>query len=380
MRAVAPLLLLCALAVAALALLWLRKPRSTMRRGPRSPGPGARTAGRASPPEVRPPQAASPQPGLEAKSTVMPPELADFELARLESLDVGPLARVAHVCASMPAPHPIHRMMATGLDSPEELKEAVTVDAGLTASILRTVNSAAFALASPITSVQHAITYLGAATVKGVVAQAALVESASGGTPEARDALDRIWKSAFFASAFAQALGQELGMERPSVLATKSLFFNLGDVAILHGVEGAAGWYEEGVTLLQRVRSQQDCCGANTAVVGSQLASVWNLPDELATAIEQGYLPLCTPPAEHPMDGDALRQNVLVYLAGRAGDRVTYFGLRDIADLDLEDSDNPALYYLPTYLGAAGLERVPSLLKSPAFRRKANRLMNRLGP
>lgn len=307
-----------------------------------------------------------------------PPELADFTLARLETLDVKALTQVARICAAMPAPHPITRMMATGLDTPEELKEAVVTDVGLTASILRTVNSAAFALVSPITSVQHAITYLGVTVVKGLVAQAALAEHVDEGTPEQLAALKRIWKSAFVASAFAQILAQELGEERPSVLATKSLFFNLGDVALLMGVTDAWQWYTDEVTLLERIKAQQAACGGNTAIVGSELATLWNLPSDLAEAIEKGYLLLSTPPADHGMEGKELRQNLMVYLAGRVGDQVAYFGVRDIADIDLVNNENPSYFYLPVHLETAGLGRVSALFEDPAFRRKANRLISNL--
>ena len=312
----------------------------------------------------------------EDESRPIPEALNDFELARLDTLDSHAKAQVARICDAMPAPSPITRQLATGLDTPEALKEAVVSDVGLTAAILRAVNSAAFALASPITSVQHAITYLGVMVVKGLVAQAALATDVESGTPEQSAALRRVWRSAFFASAFAQILAQELGEERPSVLATKSLFFNLGDVALLSGVEIAWEWYGEGVTLVDRIRAQQAACGGNTAIVGAELATLWNLPEDLAEAIEQGYVLLATPPEEHVMEAQALRENLIVYLAGRFGDRVAYFGLRDLADLAVEDSDDPSLFFLPAHLQSTGLERVMGVLADPAFRRKANHFIS----
>ena len=317
---------------------------------------------------------------LNAIDRPVPPELERFHLILRAQLDQGVLERIDAICTNMPEPHPVQKQLASGLDTPDALMEAVASDAGLTASVLRTVNSAAFALASPITSVQHAITYLGVSLVKGIVAQAAVAEQGHVGTAEQQAALSRIWRSACTASALAQMLGQELGIERPSVLATKALFFNLGDVALTTSVEQSPAWYAEGVSILERVSEQQAMCSANTAIVGSTLARLWHLPEDIANAIEFGLIPMVTPAADHPMQGEARRDNVLMYLAGRIGDRVSYRGLRDVAELNLVDSQEPGLFYLGENLQAANLGRVVPLFQDPAFRRKANRILEMFNP
>jgi hypothetical protein len=311
-------------------------------------------------------------------SQVVPVELSNLHLILASEVDEPVRARLEVICAAMPEPHPIQRQLAWGLDTPDELAEAVATDAGLTARILRTVNSAAFSLASPITSVHHAITYLGVSVVKGLVAQAAVAEQVEEGSPEQQAALSRIWTSACAASAMAQILGLELGLPRPSVLATKALFFNLGDVALSLGLSESLAWYQEGVSIIERINGQQSACAANTAIVGSMLARHWQLPDDIASAIESGFLPLVTSPADHPMTGEERRDNVVMYLAGRIGDRVTYRGMRDVAELTLRGSAEPSLFYLAGHLDAAGLSAVPDLLQDPAFRRKTHRVLTAL--
>lgn len=342
-----------------------------------------RGLGRSLTPAVSPPQSAgSPNIAADAPATAVvspPAELAALSLARPKDLDDVHRSAVEALCTSMGDPHPVHLQLATGLDSPDELKEVVTSDAGLTAGILRTVNSAAFSLASPITSVQHAITYLGVSAVKGLVLRAATSEGSEVGTREQQEALSRIWKSAYAASSMAQLLGQEVGVSRPSVLATRALFFNLGDVALATGIADSGPWYQIGVSIVDRVQVQQQACGANAAIVGAALASRWHLPEDIVSAIESGLLPLVTPPGEHPMTGEHLRDNVLMYLAGRIGDRVAYRGLKDVGELPLATADEPDLYYLLWHLEAAGLQRVPGFLKDPTFRRKANRMLQVLG-
>ena len=367
--------------VLAVLWLWWRKPRdSSSRDAPVTLGKPSRKALSASVSVSVAPAPVSPEttPSFEPLDVprALPEALATFNLIQADALDEDAWKRVQGICDAMAEPHPVQLQLAGGLDSPEELRDVVSSDAGITASVLRTVNSAAFALATPINSVQHAITYLGVNLVKGLVAKAALAERVSTGTPEQQAALEKIWQSAGVASAFSQLLGQELGVERPSVLATRSLFFNFGDVAMVLSVDGADGWYQEGVTITERIDAQQQACGANTAIVGAALARHWHLPDELTLAIEEGFLPLVTPPSDYPpLDADEYRHNVLMYLAGRIGDRATYRGLRDVADLELTASEEPALFYLPEHLRAARLARIPALLQEAGFRRKANRLL-----
>lgn len=315
-------------------------------------------------------------PGAEGSDVPETPHvLQQLRLLRASDLDDAGQARCAEICARMPEPHPVQTRLARGLDTPEELMAAVVSDAGLTATILRTVNSAAFGLATSITSVQHAINYLGVSVVKGVVSQAALAEHTEAGTPEQQQALAHVWGSACVASSFAHLLGSELGFSRPSVLATKSLFFNLGDVALILAADGMEEGYTSGTGILERIQRQQASAGLNTAIVGAALADAWSLPSELSAAIEAGLIPLVTPPGEHPMAGDARQENVVLYLASRIGDRVIYRGLRDVADLPLDNPDEPGTFFLRGHLENAGLQRVPSLLQDVSFRRKANRLI-----
>jgi HD-like signal output (HDOD) protein len=372
------LVLILALLVTVALWFLLRKPKTKSRppsTKPRSAALVRQHNAKGTEPAELPTVEADALESAQAKTQPLPSELERFHLIVAADIDKVTFDRVEAICTNMPEPHPVQKQLAEGLDTPSALMDAVASDAGLTASILRTVNSAAFSLASPITSVQHAITYLGVSIVKGLVAQGALAEQTVTGTPEQQAALSRIWTSACTASAVAQMLCKELGIDRPSVLATRALFFNLGDVALVLSDEGHPAWYADNVSIVERINGQQSACSANTAIVGSTLARLWNLPDDIADAIESGLMPLVTPPAEHPMEGGAHRDNVLMYLAGRIGDCVAYRGLRDIGELDLVDSQEPDLFYLAGHLNAAGLGRVLALLQDNAFRRKTNRVL-----
>lgn len=317
--------------------------------------------------------------GTDPSAAEAPPEaLKAFTLRRAEALGADERETVDAICRAMPEPHPIQARVAAGLDSPEELKLAVSSDPGLTAAVLRTVNSAAIALATPITSVQQAITYLGVNAVKGLVVQAAVAERVPAGTPERQAVLERIWKAARVASAVSQSIGQGLALPRPSVVGTSALFANLGDIAIALQMDDVANAYSEGTSLLARIDAQQRAFGANTFIVGSALARYWDLPATLAASIEQAGLPLVMPPAQHPLQGERLIQNVVVYVACRVGDAVAYRGLSHSEELDLQGSGDPDGYFLGAYLQRSDLSRLVTLFDDPGFRRTVNRLITTL--
>ena len=309
------------------------------------------------------------------ESAPIPPELSSLSLRGEDTLDEQDRALLERVCAEMGEPHPVQRQLASGLDDPEDLIEVVSSDAGISADVLRTVNSAAFALMEPITSVPQAVNYLGVNIVKGLVLRVTLRQSARAAEPAQEQALTHVWQSALATSAMARLLALELGRPRPSVLGTQALFLNIGDVALLRSVAGADAWYRQGTVPVERIRQQQEECGLNAAIVGAAVVRRWGLPEGIGDAIARGWLPLGTGPGQHPLRGEAREDNVLLYLASRIGDRLAYHGLRDIAELDLTPGTDPSLYWLGAHLHAARLGRVTELVYTPGFCRKANRVL-----
>lgn len=344
----------------------------------KAPAPENKPRKRSAPlPEVQTEAADSvvqtPAPPLE-----LPESLSKLVLLRAGDLDENVAKGISDICAAVAEPHPVQRQLATELDSPEALMDAVSSDPGLTAGILKTVNSAAFSLASPITSVQHAITYLGMGMVKSLVAQTAMGASTEEGTAEQQAALSNIWRAAGTASAVAQLIGQQLAVERPSVLATRALFSNLGDVALISGYEGAAQWYTPNSSVLARIDFQQESTGANSALIGARLAAQWELPDDICKAIEHGLEPL-TASSMHGLSAEDKQTNLLVYLSSRIGDRVSYQGLSDLGDLEFGASEEEDLFFLPSLLREAGMERALAVMGDIAFRRKLTRLFATFG-
>ena len=310
----------------------------------------------------------------------VPNELADFFLVMEDHLTEVERDDIVDIVAKLRQPPPILERVTKGLDDPEELTEAVKSNPALTADILRTVNSAAFALLAPISSIQHAITYLGTSLVKGLVLQSTVTRIMEFEHASQQAAYMRLWRSSYVASTTALMLGQSLGMTNPSVLSTRALLGNLGDLALLSARPDMAALYAPQATLFSRAKAQQEELIANAAVISGMLAQQWGLPDDLSRGLRDAYIPMALPPAEYPDHGAQLSQAVLCHVACRIGDQVAFHGLRDIGDLDLLAQESDLDYFfLPDYLQAADLGKIPTALQDPAVRRRINHLIGTLG-
>jgi len=318
----------------------------------------------------------STRPGIERK---VPNELADFFLVMEDHLTEVEREDVAEIVARLRQPPPILERVTRGLDDPEALAEAVKSNPALTADILRTVNSAAFALSAPISSIQHAITYLGTSLVKGLVLQSTVNRVMEFEHTSQQDAYMRLWRSSYVASTTALMLGQHLGMAHPSILSTRSLLANLGDLALLSARADMAGLYAPKATLFSRAKAQQDDLMANAAVISGMLVEQWGLPEALIRGLQHGYIPMALPPAQHPdIDGD-LAAAVICYVAERIGDQVAFHGITDIGDVDLAAQEALEYFYLPDYLMASDMPGIQTALGDAAVRRRVNHLISTLG-
>jgi HD-like signal output (HDOD) protein len=303
-----------------------------------------------------------------------PPEaLATLRRLRRDDLDTDQQAAVDRLCAGMAEPHPAFLALSRDPPDVEALSDIVRRDPGLTAEVLRTVNSAAFALSSPIASVQHAVTYLGMSTVQGIIAGAAASGRAPAYSDKQRAALGRIIRASAVAATTGQLLAQACGDTRSSLVATRSLFANLGDLAFLESEPAAVNWYMHRSTFIDRLRWQQQATAIDSPLLGAALAERWALPPDIVSAIEGGAELLLAPADDESLHGAGLGDRLIIYCASRIGDRVAFRGLRDVAEFDPRDSDDPECWFLPNALAAAGLTGLPALLKDASFRRRANK-------
>jgi HD-like signal output (HDOD) protein len=176
----------------------------------------------------------------------------------------------------------------------EEIARIVGKDIGVTAKILKLVNSAFFGLQRKVSSTDDAVSYLGIATIK------ALVLAVSAFAPfEKRRAcaisVETLWAHSLAVAAGARQIGDDTGARSKdaSEIFVAGLLHDVGKLAL------ASNLPDEYAAVLQSSRDQcvplhfaeEARFGANHATVGGYLLSLWGLPDAVVSAISFHHQP-----------------------------------------------------------------------------------------
>ena len=110
--------------------------------------------------------------------------------------------------------------------SPDSLAQVVSRDPGLTCKVLQIANGIAYSPQHTITSVTHAVSWLGLDTVRTLVATVQLLENHSDRQP----VLSRLIAKALFAATHASELGVAMNYPQPGQLFSAALLFSFADL------------------------------------------------------------------------------------------------------------------------------------------------------
>lgn len=314
---------------------------------------------------VPPDEAGAPDETVDAPAPLPPPTLA---LLREESLTPAARQRLQALAGAVPRPRTVFlELLQTGGD-PLELARVVAGDPAAAALLLRTVNSAQFQLAREITSVQRAITYLGANLVRDIAIRHALAGSQTGTDHRMARVHEALWSSSHIASAIAFSLAQQLRLSGAAELSTQTLLFNLGDIALVVCHPQLVELYSGEGGLHERVDGMQRELGYNAALAGAHLGNIWQLPLRLCRVLGASLAPLSMP--QQDLDPELLQGVALGYFANRLAEVLSaqsVFQLQAGIDNLIK---RPEAAMLPEYLAAGGLGNALTALTDPALERR----------
>lgn len=194
------------------------------------------------------------------------------------------------------------RLMEVTAKADHEISEVIDVvktDSNLTARVLKVVNSAAFGLMSPVTTLDRAITLLGERVVVGVAigdSAGKLFNKALSGYESEKGALWRHDLRAAIASREVALLGKA-GISADFAF-TAGLLHDIGKAFLSDFMENTAG------TILERIENKQtddylkaegDLLGITHTDAGCLLADYWKLPEPLKVVIAHHHQPVQAP-------------------------------------------------------------------------------------
>lgn len=179
----------------------------------------------------------------------------------------------------------LHRALTDEQGSVDAAVQLLSADQILTSTILRVVNSSFYSLARPVTSIHHAVSYLGFRAVEGIVTartlDAIFVRN--------REAVRAVLQQGFQVGCLARRLTFDLGGDGDEAFVC-GLLHNIGKTVILN-LEGEYGLSRESGARLAEHHHQQ---------VGVLLAAKWNLPEAVVETIEYLHAPATAPPGTSP--------------------------------------------------------------------------------
>src|SRR6266545_2589627 len=121
--------------------------------------------------------------------------------------------------------------LAGDLSGANQLAHLISRDPGLTCKVLQVANSIAYSPQHVITSVPHAVTWLGVDTVRSIVTAAQLVEQLHE-WPDRQRVVSGVIARSLMAAVHASELGLAVEYPSPSQLFSCALLYSIGDLAV----------------------------------------------------------------------------------------------------------------------------------------------------
>jgi len=187
-----------------------------------------------------------------------------------------------------PQPGLIEQVNDCGADL-EKIAEIISIDPGVSAAVIKVVNSAAFGLANRISSIPQAVIMLGIDRVVSILKTLLLRDSMS--KLETRLDMNVFWSVSLSVATVASTICRQLNLAVADEAYTLGLFHNCG-VPIL------ASKYENYQEILEysygredgRITSEEFAnFGVHHAAAGYRVARVWNLPKVICMAVKNHH-------------------------------------------------------------------------------------------
>ncbi len=192
--------------------------------------------------------------------------------------------------------------------SARSVAELASQDPVLAAGILRTANSAAYSVGTPVVGVQEAIANLGFSAVRTLMLRMKLDNQSSGATGSNTE-LEELWTHGMAVSQIAEVLAVKYGADK-QYCSTLGLLHDLGKLVVLRGpADLREKLHQPGPAGEGEIARERRVLGADHADIGAYVAALWQLPPDLIEGIRFHHSPHLMPEDKYSLD---LRKSVAV--------------------------------------------------------------------
>ena len=179
--------------------------------------------------------------------------------------------------------------------SASQLAKLIANDAGLTARVLRLVNSAYYGFPRQISSIQHSIAILGFTTIRGLVLSSSIFKVFAPKDNQAK-MLDykKLWKHSLLCAIISKHINRILKIQDNENLFSSSILHDMGKIILDqydHGNYIMALTDCSDSDLVGNLAHEKRYCGLNHCEVGHLIAEHWNLPEAIGETIRYHHAP-----------------------------------------------------------------------------------------
>lgn len=177
------------------------------------------------------------------------------------------------------------------LDSPRysmaEVGKLIGHDPGISARLLRLVNSPFFGIATKIDTVSRAVAILGTQQIHDLVLTSSITDRFAGISPKVVN-METFWRRSVFCGLLSRQLASECNVLDCEQVFLGGLLRDIGHLVLYQAVPELAQQAAETATAqsLPLHKIERQLIGADYAQVGGALLRSWNLPESLRQMVE----------------------------------------------------------------------------------------------
>lgn len=283
---------------------------------------------------------------------------------------------------SLKKPHPLLMSLTRNINDPKELLSIIKNDPELVVKVIKVANSSLFGLRKSITTINHAIVYLGVLQAKHIAMQFALESSSDFVNDEQKRAYHKIWNASFLASSIGLLIAKDLKLDNSAELSTRCLLDYLGDLSLLSTKPKVAKYYLNHSTHFNRVKSIQKELGTNPAIMGKTFAKNAQLPDQIINSIGASILPMVNKLDESALSKEQQTVVVFSYYVSRITDFIIFERRMDsinLEEISFAETICDSFFYSQTQIEHYGLSKINMTLRKSRFKQEVSELIQNLG-
>ncbi|MGB5985307.1 MAG: HDOD domain-containing protein [Desulfobacterales bacterium] len=168
-----------------------------------------------------------------------------------------------------------------------DVVDIIQYDPGITANILRTVNSAYYGVPQKIASVKQAVSFLGSEKIINLLMLSGALSYLRGKSAQYPLENEDLLTHSVTTALLAETLGRQIGVKDPALIYTAGLLHDIGKIVLSTYVRDR---YHEIDTLITQkghsfLQAEQAVLGITHAEVGEALARHWQFPETITQPI-----------------------------------------------------------------------------------------------